>query len=224
MCLTILNDFRQMLVVFKYSKRSRGRDRMVVGKTTTYSINAYHHWCYQFESRSGRGVQHYVIKFVSDLRVSTGRWFSPGTPVSSTNKTERHDITEILLNTIKRTNLAKLFGCPIFWLRAYLIKLTPLTWVWIPLRRGLLNTTLCDKVCQWLVAGLWFSPGTPVSSTNKTDHHNITEILLKVALNTINLYPSNVITIFSSCSLQFSLKLSIVFELVTMQMFSFSSF
>jgi hypothetical protein len=33
---------------------------------------------------------------------------------------------------------------------------------------------------------LWFSPGTPVSSTNKTDRHNITEILLKVALNTIN--------------------------------------
>jgi hypothetical protein len=28
--------------------------------------------------------------------------------------------------------------------------------------------------------------GTPVSSTNKTDHHDITEILLKVALNTIN--------------------------------------
>jgi hypothetical protein len=31
----------------------------------------------------------------------------------------------------------------------------------------------------------WFYPGTPVSSTNKTDHHDITEILLKVALNTI---------------------------------------
>jgi hypothetical protein len=26
---------------------------------------------------------------------------------------------------------------------------------------------------------MWFSPGTPVSSTNKTDCHNITEILLK---------------------------------------------
>ena len=26
-------------------------------------------------------------------------------------------------------------------------------------------------------------PGSPVSSTNKADHHNITEILLKVALN-----------------------------------------
>ena len=49
----------------------------------------------------------------------------------------------------------------------------------IRLRRGELNTTLCDKVCQWLAAGLWFSPGTPVSSTNKTDHHDITEILLK---------------------------------------------
>jgi hypothetical protein len=37
-----------------------------------------------------------------------------------------------------------------------------------------------------LAAGRWFSPGTPVSSTNKTDRHDITEILLKVALNTIN--------------------------------------
>jgi hypothetical protein len=27
--------------------------------------------------------------------------------------------------------------------------------------------------------GQWFSAGTLVSSTNKTDHHNITEILLK---------------------------------------------
>jgi hypothetical protein len=32
----------------------------------------------------------------------------------------------------------------------------------------------------------WFSPDTLVSSTNKTDRHDITEILLKVALNTIN--------------------------------------
>ena len=30
-------------------------------------------------------------------------------------------------------------------------------------------------------------PGTPVSSTNKNDRHDITEILLTVALNTINL-------------------------------------
>jgi hypothetical protein len=33
---------------------------------------------------------------------------------------------------------------------------------------------------------LWFSPGTPSSSTTKTGRHDIAEILLKVALNTIN--------------------------------------
>jgi hypothetical protein len=33
----------------------------------------------------------------------------------------------------------------------------------------------------------WFSPGPPVSYTNKTDRHDIAEILLKVALNTITL-------------------------------------
>ena len=36
-----------------------------------------------------------------------------------------------------------------------------------------------------LATGLWFSTGPPVSSTNKADHHDITELLLKVALNTI---------------------------------------
>jgi hypothetical protein len=32
------------------------------------------------------------------------------------------------------------------------------------------------------MAGWWFSPVTPVSSTNKTDHNDTAEILLKVAL------------------------------------------
>jgi hypothetical protein len=40
-------------------------------------------------------TQHYVIKFVSDLQHVGG--FLPGTLVSSTNKTDRHDITEILM-------------------------------------------------------------------------------------------------------------------------------
>ena len=43
--------------------------------------------------------------------------------------------------------------------------------------RGLLNTTLCDK---FVSDGGWFSTGTLVSSTNKNDRHDITEILLKV--------------------------------------------
>jgi hypothetical protein len=53
-------------------------------------------------------------------------------------------------------------------------------------RRGVLDTTLCDKVCQCPATGQWFSSDNPVSSTNKTDRHDITEILLKVALNNIN--------------------------------------
>ena len=75
------------------------------------------------------------------------------------------------------------------WIYNYLCNqcLSPLTfWVRIPLIQGVHNTfctTLCDKVCQWLATGRWFSPGTLVS-TNKTDCHDIHEILLKVALNT----------------------------------------
>jgi hypothetical protein len=43
-----------------------------------------------------------------------------------------------------------------------------------------------DKVYQLLAHGRWFSPGIPPSSTTKTGRHDIAEILLKVALNTIN--------------------------------------
>ena len=69
------------------------------------------------------------------------------------------------------------------WIYYYLCNqcLSPLTlWVQTPLRQGVLSATLCDKVCQWLVEGQWFCPGTPVSSINKTDHHDITEMLLNV--------------------------------------------
>jgi hypothetical protein len=52
---------------------------------------------------------------------------------------------------------------------------------------SVLFTTLCDKVCQLLVADRWYSQGTLVSSINKTDNHDKTEILLKVELNTITL-------------------------------------
>ena len=64
--------------------------------------------------------------------------------------------------------------------------LTPLKlWVRNPIRWSVLDITLCDIVCQWLEIGRWFSIGTPVSSTNKTESRDIAEILLKVALNTI---------------------------------------
>jgi hypothetical protein len=46
--------------------------------------------------------------------------------------------------------------------------------------------------------GQWFSPCSPVSSTNKTDHIDITEILLKVALNTINPNPISILAVLYS--------------------------
>jgi len=76
------------------------------------------------------------------------------------------------------------------WIYYYLCNkcLSPLKlWVWILLRQGVFNVTLCDKVCQWPETGLWFSQSTAVTSTNKTYHHDIAEILLKVVLNTITL-------------------------------------
>jgi hypothetical protein len=36
-----------------------------------------------------------------------GRWFSPGTLAFSTTKTDRHDITDILLNVTLNTNIQK---------------------------------------------------------------------------------------------------------------------
>jgi len=68
------------------------------------------------------------------------------------------------------------------WIYNYLCNqfLSPLLlWVRISIRARC--ATLCDKVCQWLATGRWFSPGPSVSCTNKTDRHDITEILLKVA-------------------------------------------
>jgi hypothetical protein len=63
----MLLEFDRYLV-FVERPPYHGRDRMIVGFTTTHAISAY-----------------------------PGQWFSPGPLVSSTNKTDRHDIAEILL-------------------------------------------------------------------------------------------------------------------------------
>jgi hypothetical protein len=62
---------------FKDSGRCN-RDRMVVRFTTTCAISAYHHLRCEFESRSAELylIQHYVIKFVSDMR-QVGRFLRP---------------------------------------------------------------------------------------------------------------------------------------------------
>jgi hypothetical protein len=47
-----------------------------------------------------------VIKFTTDL-LAHGRWFSPGTPASSTTKTGRNDIAEILLKVALKHQKSK---------------------------------------------------------------------------------------------------------------------
>ena len=51
--------------------------------------------------------------------------------------------------------------------------------------RGVLDTILCERFVSDLRQFFGFLRLSPVSSSIKTDHHDITEILLKVALNPI---------------------------------------
>ena len=84
--------------MLSHSRGRRGRDHMVVGITITYAIGAYHHLRCALEARSGEvhSIQHYVIKFVSDLR---------------------HDITEILLKVALSTITLTLHICIVYGLR-----------------------------------------------------------------------------------------------------------
>jgi hypothetical protein len=73
----------------------------------------------------------------------------------------------------------------------YLTTHTSLSPIWLGFAPGLVNykkgctrlAAASDKVYQLLAHGRWFSPA---SSITKTGRHDIAEILLKVALNTIN--------------------------------------
>ena len=47
--------------------------------------------------------------------------------------------------------------------------------------------TICDRLCQRFATGRRFSPGTPVSSTNKTDLHDIQT--LDKSIRTIPIFP-----------------------------------
>jgi hypothetical protein len=77
-----------------------GPYRLAVWFTTTCGISAYNHKSCAFEPRSWRGVLDATLGDKVCQWPTTGRRFFPSTRVSSTNKTNRHDIAEILLNTI----------------------------------------------------------------------------------------------------------------------------
>ena len=98
------------------SSQRRGRDRMAVGFTTICAISEYitvevvssnpvHcevHW-----------IQHYVIKLVSDLRQVVCFPLRVLCFPSPKKKTDRHDITEILLKVVLNTKILSLTKCTI---------------------------------------------------------------------------------------------------------------
>jgi hypothetical protein len=53
------------------------------------------------------------------------RWFSPGTPASSTTKTGRHDIAEILLKVALNYQKSKINQSPSFHLKVMFEKKKP---------------------------------------------------------------------------------------------------
>ena len=80
---------------------------MMPGFTTTYAISVYHH-CVVRESCSWRGVLDTTL--CDSLSVTCGRsvgFF--GFAVSSTNKTGRHDMNEILLKVVFNTITLRFF-------------------------------------------------------------------------------------------------------------------
>jgi hypothetical protein len=83
----------------------RGRDCMVVGFTTTYAISTYHHWKCEFESHV---IQHYVIKFVSNIRQVDGfLWVLRFPPPLKLNATINWNIVEGGVKHYKQQNIIK---------------------------------------------------------------------------------------------------------------------
>ena len=85
-----------------------------------------------------------------------------------------------LSNSFKGPSLSWSYGS---WIYIYLCNRcqSPIT-LWVRTLFMAQCTTLCDKICQWLATCRGFSPGPPGSSKNKTDRHDIAEIMLKVVL------------------------------------------
>ena len=84
---------------------------MVVRYETTYAISAYDHQSCEFESRSWWDVNRYNFLWLCLSLIAED---FPSPPVFSTNKTDRHDIGEILLKVALKTIALTTFAALIF--------------------------------------------------------------------------------------------------------------
>ena len=74
LCLSVILDSLSCSSTSISFRGRRGRNRIVIEFLTTCGISTYHHKSCEFEPRLGTlySIQHYVIKFVSDLRQDSG--------------------------------------------------------------------------------------------------------------------------------------------------------
>jgi hypothetical protein len=96
-------------------------------------------------------------------------------------------ITELRCNIGRGMITRPMWKCPCIKLSTTYFRQVPITIKVVSTNPTYDEVYPIQNCCQWLAAGRWFSLCTLVSSTNKTNHHDIAEILLKVALNTITL-------------------------------------
>ena len=99
------NSIWMVLISPMLFRGHRGRDCMVVGITTTSTcVIRVPTTTKVVSSNPTQGevysIQHYAINFISDCDRS---WFSLCTPVSSTNKSDRYNMAEILLKVALNT-------------------------------------------------------------------------------------------------------------------------
>jgi len=74
------------------------------------------------------------------------------------------------------------------WIYSYLYnQFLSLLMLWVRISIRARSTALCDKVCQCLAIGRWFSPGPPVSYTNKANRHDISSHVFVLEVSILHL-------------------------------------
>jgi hypothetical protein len=158
---------------FFLSLGRHGRDCMVVWFTTTYAISAYHHWmCLLWVRISIRArcttlcdkVCQFFANFHGDLVVLWQKvcLFVCLMVFNATfNNISVISWWSVLLMD-KTTDLSQVTD------KLYHIMLAYHHWMcllWVRISIRARCTTLCDKVCQWLVTGQWFCPSIKLTTT-----------------------------------------------------------
>ena len=150
----------------------------VIGKLWTLCIRTYktcNNWRYLKLCTCLGWLTHFV----------SGEIFSPRVLIYPNTFIQGQYVYNIILNILSSLSFTSMqYGLELLgassswsygsWIYNYrCIQCIPPLMLWVRISIRARCTTLCDKVCQWLVTGRWFSPGTPVSSINKTDRHDI---------------------------------------------------